>query len=133
MTVYNRSRPDSQWINAIAYILAGWCTAFGLINMWLYTDERLLHAFPVFPWALGGITYSVGGVIYALKIPERLVPKKLDLYLQSHNVFHWMILFAAILHVWASIRAFHERQLFQCPEAGLFETSPGHFTATSNI
>ena len=133
MTVYNRSRQDSQWMNAIAYILAGWCTAFGLINMWLYTEERLLHAFPVFAWALGGITYSVGGVIYALKIPERLVPKKLDLFLQSHNVFHWMILFAAILHVWASIRAFHERQLFPCPEAGRFETSPGHFTATSNI
>ena len=96
-------------MNAIAYILAGWMTGFGLCHMWLYTDERLLHAFPVTPWAAGGITYSVGAIIYALKIPERLVPIKLDLYLHSHSIFHWMILAAAILHVWASIRAFHER------------------------
>ena len=109
MTLYNRKNKDSQWINAIAYILAGWCTAFGLSHMVFYMDERLLKSFPAAIWALGGIIYSVGAIIYALKIPERLVPKKFDTCLHSHSIFHWMILAAAILHVWASIRAFHER------------------------
>ena len=109
-------------MNAIAYIMSGWMTAFGLVHMWLWTEDRLLKAFPVWAWALGGITYTVGGIIYALKIPERLVPKKFDIWLHSHSIFHWMILFAAIVHIWASIRAFHERQLFPCPEAGLIPT-----------
>ena len=109
MTLYNRNNKDNQWMNAIAYILSGWMCAFGLLHMALYTDERLLHAFPVFPWALGGITYTVGAIIYALKIPERCIPKKFDIWLHSHSIFHWMILFAAVLHFWASIRVFHER------------------------
>ena len=96
-------------MNAIAYIVAGWSTASGLVHMWLYSDERLLKAFPGTPWATGGILYTIGAIIYALKIPERLVPRKFDLWLHSHSIFHWMILTAAILHVWSSIRAFHER------------------------
>ena len=83
--------------------------AFGLLHMVFYMDERLIKEFPAFAWAFGGIMYTVGAIIYALKIPERIVPKTFDIWLQSHSIFHWMILVAAIVHLWASIRAFHER------------------------
>lgn len=109
LTLYNRGNKDSQWVNAIAYIVAGWCTAFGLTHMVCYTDKRLLNYFQVFPWAFGGVLYSVGAIIYALKIPERFVPRTFDNWMNSHTIFHWMILAAAILHVWSSIRVFHER------------------------
>ena len=129
LTLYNRRNIDNQWMNAIAYILAGWMTAFGLIHMAVYTDERLLKAFPVGAWIFGGLSYTIGAIIYALKIPERLVPGTFDIWFTSHSIFHWMILFAAIVHVWASIRAFHERQLFPCPESGVIPTNPNHFGA----
>ena len=35
-------------------------------------------------WWGGGLFYIVGGVLYALKFPERLYPRKFDICGQSH-------------------------------------------------
>ena len=109
LTLVYRKDKEKQWINALAYIVAGYSTVPGIIHLCYYSDEYLVKSFPMWPWLGGGTTYAVGGIIYALKIPERLVPKTFDIWLHSHSIFHWMILAAAMMHFWASLRAFHER------------------------
>lgn len=103
-----------------------------MIHLAYYADELLVRSFPVWPWLGGGTVYAVGAIIYAFKIPERFVPKTFDIWLSSHSIFHWMILGAACLHFWASIRAFHERQLFPCPETGRIPTPQNYFTSGLN-
>ena len=100
---------DSKWVNAVSYIIAGYSTVPAMLHLLWYTTEESVHNFQIWPWLFGGTTYAVGAIIYALKIPERCFPKTFDIWLQSHTIFHWMILFAAILHIWGSLRVFHER------------------------
>ena len=60
-------------------------------------------------WLGGGILYAIGAITYALKIPERFFPETFDIWMQSHTIFHWYVVAAALLHFWGSLRAFHER------------------------
>ena len=115
---------DSKAINAISYIIAGYSTIPGMYHLSHYAGPESVRTFHVWPWLIGGTTYAVGAIIYAAKIPERCFPKTFDFWLQSHTIFHWMIVCAACLHIWGSLRAFHERQLFPCPETGVVST-PG--------
>lgn len=77
----------------------------------------MLHDFQVYPWVFGAIVYNFGGLFYAFKLPERLVKVKFDIWANSHAIFHWIVNLGAAIHLWCSIRMFHERQLFPCPEA----------------
>jgi len=118
-----------NWVNAAAFIFAGWSTAPGIINLSFNVEDRFVKTFPLWAYVTGGVMYTVGGTIYALKIPECFFENKFtDIWFNSHSFFHWMILGAAMLHMWASFRVFHERQLFPCPEAGHIPTSEGHFS-----
>lgn len=120
-----RKRQDLKWVNAIAFIVAGYSTVPGIIHLAYYTEARLVHPFAVWPWLTGGILYAVGAIIYALNVPERFVKKTFDIWLQSHSIFHWMILAAAMLHFWASLRVFHQRQVSPCPDEGVIPTVEG--------
>mmetsp|Transcript_27326 Transcript_27326/g.36562 ORF Transcript_27326/g.36562 Transcript_27326/m.36562 type:complete len:97 (+) Transcript_27326:1466-1756(+) len=94
-----------------------------MIHLAYYASAESIRIFYIWPWLIGGTTYAVGAIVYALKVPERCFPRTFDLWMQSHTVFHWMILAAASLHIWGSFRLFHERQLFPCPETGVVDTS----------
>ena len=79
-----------KWFSSIIYIAMGWVCVlvFGpLLNM-LYT--------PAFLWLLaGGIIYTVGGVIYALKLPIFNSKHK---SFGSHEVFHLFVMGGSICH-----------------------------------
>ena len=63
----------------------------------------------------------MGAIIYALKIPERLLPYRFDMVGSSHQIFHVLIIVAASIHMWASFKEFHKRQIYGCPEMNVFE------------
>ena len=53
-----------KWVSAIIYIAMGWCCILAF--------PQLLRSIPAGAFALllgGGIVYTIGGVIYALKLP----------------------------------------------------------------
>ena len=69
-----------KWFSSIIYIAMGWTCLPVFARLW--TD--LPHA--AFGWLLaGGIIYTIGGVIYALKLP---VFNALHKYFGSHEIFH---------------------------------------------
>lgn len=79
-----------KWFSSILYIALGWAclSVFG----------ELIHtlAGPAFFWLLaGGILYTVGGVIYALKLP---VFNAIHKNFGSHEIFHLFVMGGSICH-----------------------------------
>ena len=79
-----------KWFSSVIYIAMGWVCllAFG----------QLLDTLPTaaFLWLLaGGIIYTVGGVIYALKLPVFNSRYK---NFGSHEVFHLFVMAGSICH-----------------------------------
>ena len=79
-----------KWFSSVIYIAMGWaCVAvFG----------PLLQVLPTaaFLWLLaGGIIYTIGGVIYALKLP--LFNEKHEFF-GSHEIFHLFVMAGSFCH-----------------------------------
>ena len=79
-----------KWFSSTIYIAMGWVCVlvFGPLLKTLST--------PAFLWLLaGGIIYTVGGVIYALKLPIFNAKHK---FFGSHEVFHLFVMGGSICH-----------------------------------
>ena len=79
-----------KWFSSVIYIAMGWVCVlvFG----------RLFHTLPLtgFLWLLaGGLIYTEGGVIYALKLPIFNAKHK---SFGSHEVFHLFVMGGSICH-----------------------------------
>ena len=79
-----------KWVSAVIYILMGWCC--------LLAFPRLLSNVPAGAFALllaGGIIYTIGGVIYALKLPlfDNRHPN-----FGLHEIFHCFCLAGSLCH-----------------------------------
>lgn len=82
------------WINcprvvtSTIYIAMGWLAIFAIYPLWQVLGLRGVA------WLLaGGVLYTVGGVLYALKWPGRDNPR-----FGCHEVFHVFILLGSIAH-----------------------------------
>jgi len=92
--------PRYRPIRALLYICLG-CfgiipfTHFGLTWGWeaCYVELR-----PDLMLPMGGM-YIFGAIMYGARIPERLFPGKCDLWGQSHQIFHILVVLAALLHI----------------------------------
>lgn len=79
-----------KWFSSILYIAMGWVVvfAFGPLYHTLTT--------PAFLWLLaGGIIYTIGGVIYALKLPLFNARHK---NFGSHEIFHLFVMGGSLCH-----------------------------------
>ena len=79
-----------KWFSSVIFIAMGWVCVlvFGPLL-------KTLSA-PAFLWLLaGGIIYTVGGVIYALKLPIFNAKHK---FFGSHEVFHLFVMGGSICH-----------------------------------
>lgn len=79
-----------KWFSSVIYIAMGWVCVFVFGQLF----ETL--PMPAFLWLLaGGIIYTIGGVIYALKLP--LFNSKYR-YFGSHELFHLFVMAGSICH-----------------------------------
>jgi hemolysin III len=82
------------WINcprvvtSTVYIAMGWLAVIAIYPLW-----RSLGGRGVFWLLLGGVLYTVGGVLYALKWPGRNNPR-----FGCHEIFHVFIVLGSIAH-----------------------------------
>ena len=77
-----------RWLTVLIYVLMGWMVVIPLY--------QLLGTMPAISlWLLlaGGVAYTGGGLIYALKKPNP-VPG----FFGFHEIFHLLILIGAVLH-----------------------------------
>ena len=79
-----------KWISSVLYIGMGWLCVLAFMP--------IIHALPKagFGWLLaGGIIYTIGGVIYALKLPIFNAKHK---NFGSHEIFHVFIMLGSACH-----------------------------------
>lgn len=91
-----------KWVSSVLYIGMGWLCVLALVPIY----RALPHA--GFGWLLaGGIIYTIGGVIYGLKLPIFDARHK---YFGSHEIFHVFVMAGSICH-------FIVMYFFVCPLA----------------
>ncbi len=79
-----------KWFSSLVYIAMGWVCLAVFGTLW----NTLPHG--AFLWLLaGGIVYTAGGVIYALKLPIFNARHK---YFGSHEIFHLFVMGGSICH-----------------------------------
>merc|ERR1712071_639209 len=90
------AKPAWRPVRALLYVCLG---CFGLIPFvhftiswgWASTVTELRPDY-ILPM---GATYILGAGLYAARFPERLFPGKCDLWCQSHQIFHVLVVMAA--------------------------------------
>lgn len=79
-----------KWFSSLLYIAMGWVCVLVFGQLW----NALSRA--AFLWLLaGGVIYTIGGIIYALKLPIFDSKHK---YFGSHEVFHLFVMGGSICH-----------------------------------
>ncbi|MCM1425583.1 MAG: hemolysin III family protein [Eubacterium sp.] len=79
-----------KWFSSVIYISMGWVCLGVFGQLW----NTLPHS--AFLWLLaGGVIYTIGGVIYALKLPIFNSKHK---YFGSHEIFHLFVMGGSICH-----------------------------------
>lgn len=77
-----------RWLSTSIYIIMGWMVIFVVSPL-----SSVLSPGGIFWLVAGGVMYTIGGVIYALK-PDFLRSK----YLGFHEIFHIFIMFGSLAH-----------------------------------
>ena len=79
-----------KWVSSVLYIAMGWVCVFVFGPLW----NTLPHN--AFLWLLaGGIIYTIGGVIYALKLP---LFNSRHTFFGSHEIFHLFVMGGSLCH-----------------------------------
>jgi len=79
-----------KWFSSVLYIAMGW--------MCIFVFGPLVNSLPLaaFLWLLiGGIAYTIGGVLYALKVPAL---NHLHKYFGLHEIFHVFVMIGSFCH-----------------------------------
>jgi len=77
-----------RWLTSAIYLFMGWLALFAMGPIWSALPGEGLF------WLLaGGILYTVGGVLYAVKWPGRDNPR-----FGCHEIFHVFILMGSLCH-----------------------------------
>lgn len=79
-----------RWLTSGVYLFMGWM-ALGALG----SIARALPPVGMFALVLGGVLYSVGGILYAVKWPGRNNPR-----FGCHEIFHVFILLGSVCHFW---------------------------------
>ena len=79
-----------KWFSSLIYIAMGWVCIPVFVPLWNTLPKA------AFLWLLaGGIIYTIGGVIYALKLPFFNAKHK---YFGSHEIFHLFVIGGSVCH-----------------------------------
>ena len=79
-----------KWFSSTIYIAMGWLCIFAIRSIYHFMSPQ------AFTWLFaGGVIYTIGGVIYALKLP---VFNKLHPGFGGHEIFHLFVMGGSLCH-----------------------------------
>lgn len=79
-----------KWVSSVLYIGMGWTCVLAFTQLLNSMSKA------AFAWLLaGGLIYTAGGIIYALKLP---IFNKKHKYFGSHEIFHLFVMGGSACH-----------------------------------
>ncbi len=79
-----------KWFSSMLYISMGWICLSVIGRLWS------LLPLPAFLWLLsGGVIYTIGGILYALKLPFFNARHR---FFGSHEIFHLFVMAGSLCH-----------------------------------
>ncbi|KKK19242.1 hypothetical protein P175DRAFT_0434846 [Aspergillus ochraceoroseus IBT 24754] len=111
--------PRLRPFRAAMFVGMGLSAVFPVIHgLQLYGRDQMMRQIGLGWLLLQGFLYILGAGIYAARVPERLRPGKFDLWGSSHQIFHVLVVCAAVAHLTGLLRAFdyrHSGTAESCP------------------
>jgi len=89
--------PRFRSLRAVVFLSFGLSNIIPGIHWFIVLESHLISSFVLF--IVQGALYVVGAILYANRIPERWFPGKFDYWFQSHQIFHVLVVLAAIVHL----------------------------------
>lgn len=83
-----------RWLSTFFYIFMGW-----LVIVAIFPLARVFTHSAIMWLVVGGISYTIGGIIYGLQLPK--VKNK---YFGSHEIFHIFVLVGSFCHYWLVLK-----------------------------
>jgi adiponectin receptor len=108
-------QPRFRPLRGSLFVTLGVAGVIPIVHIVSFIEAEYLPKFDYLLWAIGGVTYIVGAIIYMARVPERWFPNRFDFFGSSHQIFHLFILAAAWMHFYASLQCFHTREHSPCP------------------
>ncbi|GES58407.1 hemolysin-III channel protein Izh2 [Aspergillus terreus] len=111
--------PGWRPFRAAMFVGMGLSAVFPVLHgLRLYGLELMMRQIGLGWLLLQGLLYILGAAIYAARVPERLRPGRFDLLGSSHQIFHVLVVCAAVAHLTGLLSAFDYRH------SGIAETCP---------
>lgn len=85
-------KPQYRVLRGTLFVTLGLSAAIPFIHQGFFVDKKLLPQLDLFYWVLGGALYIIGAIIYMLRIPEKLVPHKFDIFVRISRPLNNFIL-----------------------------------------
>ncbi len=82
-----------KWLSSVMYIAMGWMCVMA------FTPIMNNTATSEFVWLLtGGIIYTIGGIIYAIRTPKVKAYNESHRYFGTHEIFHVCVMLGSLCH-----------------------------------
>jgi adiponectin receptor len=102
--------PEWRALRAAMFVAMGLSAVFPVVHGWLlYGVDQMTRQIGLDWLLLQGFLYILGAAIYAARVPERLLPGKFDILGSSHQIFHVLVVCAALAHLTGLLCAFDYR------------------------
>ena len=97
-------------------LINGFTMFHGIFDSYYYDENP--NFIPIgkihFGIILMGLTYIIGLIFYLNKIPEKYFPKKFDIWMNSHTIFHIFVVLAASIFLVTMFLLYDERNSRMC-------------------
>jgi len=99
LTLERFDQPEYRTFRALVFVGLGLVSALPIIHFLIMNgvSESIRQGSLVKLVTMGGL-YIFGAFLYAARIPERWLPGKCDIWFQSHQLFHVLVVAAAFVH-----------------------------------
>jgi len=107
----------SEWrlFRVAAFVVTALTGVAPMTHMWLASNTQ--HAEGMYGIAAMGAIYLSGALMYGFRVPERWFPGQFDLFFASHQIFHWCVYGACIVHWLTAVAHYHWRVAHSVCEA----------------
>lgn len=93
--------PKYRVLRAGLFLTFGCSGVVPAIHFIVAYGVTLAHRQAAIGWmGLMGVLYILGAIMYATRVPERWFPGKCDIWFQSHQIFHVLVVAAAFVHLY---------------------------------